>query len=440
MAKVFVSMYNFARHKDDYTIMPPFYETFVNGLKNAGNDVLCYFHKNFYMDFSGEMPKEVFEKFKSFDADIYIFFNNNFWDVTKYTDKPILVYDVDSPIFYKNLDKLKENPERYKFMTIQKGSTKVITDTFSIGDDRVGYVPPFTGVQKDENAEIKQNISFIGANWGWEGCKFVNDFMIKDISEEERYMAKMVYDEYTKEPFNTSDEIYERLGLNPKNKIKINNDMNSASRISGIKRLQYLEAISDLGLVIRGLYWSHPNTRYYPGVAFAYNKAPIFSLKENQDVFNSSKISFNINHIQAKTGFSWRVCDIMASNACLVTEYKPDYKEVFPNINLPTFTNIYEAREVCRKLLESPEERKEIVSACNEFIDKNYRFENTLGIIEDFMNVSMHDKEQEGSLEFIYDKPVKQENPAEKKIFIGNRAIRKVHHLLGIYLKKKGCI
>ena len=64
----------------------------------------------------------------------------------------------------------------------------------------------------------------------------------------------------------------------------------------------------------------------------------------------------------------------------------------------------------------------------------------TLGIIEDFMNVSMHDKEHTGSLEFIYDKPVKQENPAEKKIFIGNRAIRKVHHLLGIYLKKKGCI
>ena len=57
MAKVFVSMFNAVRNPDNYCAMPPFYESFLQGLKDQGNEILCFFHKNFARDFSEEMPE-----------------------------------------------------------------------------------------------------------------------------------------------------------------------------------------------------------------------------------------------------------------------------------------------------------------------------------------------------------------------------------------------
>lgn len=442
MAKIFVAMYNFARHSDDYTIMPPFYETFISGLRDAGNEVLVYFHKDFYKDFSGEMPSFIKEKVRKFNADLYIFFNNNFWDISKMTDKPILIYDVDSPLFYMNLDEIKANPYRYRFMTIQKNSVGMLKEQVGVDEKYARYAPPFTGIMSDKSIKPDINISFIGSNWTWEGCKFVQSFLDNPaVTNEERIMAKKVYEEYSKNPFNSSEEIYERLGFDAEHKLKFQNNMNTASRISGIKRISYLETISDLGLEIRGLYFSQGNTAFFPGVAFSFNKDTVFTRKENQDIFNRSKISFNINHIQAITGFSWRVCDIMASNAAIVTEFKPDLEESFPGVKLPTFTTKAEAYEICKRLLEDEAERKEIVAASNEIIDRMYRFDHTLKAMEDFMNVKLHSA-KEGTLEYIYEPRIMRNDrdmDDEKKnnhIFIGYRAIRKCHHLLGKFMDK----
>lgn len=446
MAKVFVAMYNFARHSADYTVMPPFYETFINGLKDAGNEVLCYFHKDFYKDFSGEMPDYIANRVKAFDADLYIFFNNNFWDITELTDKPILIYDVDSPLFYKNLDKVKSKPDRFRYMTIQKNSVDMLKELVGITGDIARYAPPFTGIMADKSVEADTNISFIGSNWTWEGCQFVQKFLDSgSTTNEDRIMARQVFEEYTRNPFSSSEEIYQQLGLEPEHKIVFRNDMNTASRISGIKRISYLETISDLGLEIHGLYFSQPNTAFFPGVAFSFNKDTVFTRQENQDIFNRSKISFNINHIQAVTGFSWRVCDIMASNAAIVTEYKPDLAEAFPGVKLPTFTTKAEAYETCKRLLENENERKEIVLASNEIIEKKYRFNNTLKEMESFLGVKMTEK-KEGSLEFIYEPrimkndvdPVLKTESKTKHIFIGYRAIRKCHHLMGKFMDKVG--
>jgi len=447
MAKIFVSMYNFARHSADYTIMPPFYETFTNGLAEAGNEVLVYFHKDFYKDFSGEMPEYIAEKVKKFNADLYIFFNNNFWDITSWTDKPILIYDVDSPLFYKNLDKVKADPNRFRYMTIQKNSVELLKEIVGVEGDIAQFAPPFTGILSDSSIEPETNISFIGSNWTWEGCRFVQQFLDNpDLANEDRLLAKKVYEEYARNPFKSSEEIYQDFGFEPEKKIVFQNDMNTASRISGIKRISYLETISDLGLEIHGLYFSQPNTAFFPGVAFSFNKDTVFTRQENQDVFNRSKLSFNINHIQAITGFSWRVCDIMASNAAIVTEYKPDLAEAFPGVRIPTFTTKAEAYEICKRLLENENERKEIVLESNEIIEKKYRFNHTLKAMEDFLGLTLH-TEGEGTLDYIYEPrimkndidPIQAEMAKDKKknhIFMGYRAVRKCHHLMGKFLDK----
>jgi hypothetical protein len=80
MAKIFVALNNMCRLPDDFCAMPPFYESFVNGLKDAGNEVLCFQTKivSGHTRCEGEIPQELAEMLRAFCPDLCIFFNNNF--------------------------------------------------------------------------------------------------------------------------------------------------------------------------------------------------------------------------------------------------------------------------------------------------------------------------------------------------------------------------
>lgn len=399
MSKIFVSMYNFSYHKNDPYILPPFYEAFVNGLKDAGNDVFCFFEKSAKL-FDEPIPEEVLEKVKAFDPDLFIFFNNTFWDITEYFDCPIIVYDVDTVNFFRNKDKIKQSIDRYHFLTFQDEAPALIQDVCGADARQIRKVPLFTGVKANPKMEQTTNISFVGWNWMWVGCDFVTEFVQKEISAEELAMARDVFYSFVKYPFKTAREIYEEKEYEVQNKLIIDDLERNTSLISGVLRARYLTAIADLGLDLRGMSWVDQSTKYYPELCLCYNKTQVFSLLENQLLYNRSKIGFNTNHIQAQSGFSWRVCDIMASNACLVSEYKPGLAKTFPGIPLPTFTSPAEAREQCQKILKEDNLRKDIVAASHEMINKNNRFKNVQDEIEDFLNITIH-ADQKGTLEVL---------------------------------------
>ena len=67
MARIFVALYNFANKKDDFNTMPPFFESFLKGLKDAGNQVLCFHHKTYGRQFNSEIPSDIKNKVKNFD-------------------------------------------------------------------------------------------------------------------------------------------------------------------------------------------------------------------------------------------------------------------------------------------------------------------------------------------------------------------------------------
>ena len=312
------------------------------------------------------------------------------------------------------------------------------------------FVHSFTEIRNDKSVVPEKNIVFVGANWTWNGCQFVRDFVQQNITEEERIAAKLVYEEFMRNPFVSSETIYTRLGMDVNKKLPISYDKEITGRISGVRRMDYLNEIADLGLELHGTYWDQENIRYFPLLALSYNKKEIFSLEENQELYNSAKIGFNVSHIQAVSGVSWRVCDIMASNAYIVTEEKESFRQLFPGLKIPTYTSKYEARILCQKLLDSEEERLEIVSECNKIIEENFRFVHILEKLESFMKMNLHGC-SEGTLQFIHDgEAVKNEKtvgvvevPKEEnreKIHLFDRAIRKTHHLMGKYLKKRGAI
>ncbi len=143
---------------------------------------------------------------------------------------------------------------------------------------------------------------------------------------------------------------------------------------------------------------------YYPELALCYNREPLFSLRDNQNFYNQSRIGICTQHIQAVSGFSWRVCDIMASNACLVTEYRPDMSSLFGSIDIPTFSTPAEARSRCKELLEHESLRKEIVEQCHEVIDARFRFRHLLEKLEDFLQMNLSAAVEEGTITYFSDK------------------------------------
>lgn len=399
MANIVVSMYNFLLKPNNVNSIPPFYEGFIKGLRDAGNKVICFEFNKVLLGNSSVIPEEYLETIKNFKPDLFIFFNNQFWDITKYFNVPIIVYDVDSPNAYYNLNGIIKNKNLYKFIVNQDSGKALIKDAIDCDSQNIKYIRPFTSV-KDENIVQDINISFCGTNWFWQDFKSVINFTNSKPNSSDIQAAKKVYDLYIQHPTMVSSEIYSQFNIEADKKLTFDNLFFYACRVSGIKRLRYLTEIADLGLEIRGQYWllKDPTLAAFPEILLSYSTEPVNSISSTQQFFNRSKLSLNTKHIQAKTGFSWRVCDILASNACLVTEPASDLNNL--GFKVPTFTSPAELREQCLKLLNNENMRKDIVAHSQEIINKNHRFKHILPEIEDFIGLKLH-SEKEGSLEII---------------------------------------
>ncbi len=122
----------------------------------------------------------------------------------------------------------------------------------------------------------------------------------------------------------------------------------------------------------------------------AYIRKKVYSVEDNQDIYNRSKIGINVSHLQAASGFPWRVMDIMASNACLVTDYHAGFKRLFGDIPIPVYESASEAYELCRQLVKDQSRRREIVLQCQETVANKYRFKHLLPKLEEYSGVTLH--------------------------------------------------
>lgn len=388
MSKIFAAFFSCAKDPNNKTAIPCFYETFIKELQNAGNELFVYISKIFGIDY-GRAPQTLLEQIKDFNPDLIILFNNAFYEIGDEFECPIFVYEVDSPLYYSNKTALKNNIERYKFIVIQEESKKILIEEYKAPEKNILIAPFFSEIKK-ENLKTEQNICFIGTKFTSSKTKTIfSEFMLNSPSTDEIETYKKLLNEYEKNPFLKKEELFEKYNITSE-KIKENFDTQRIIfYLSDYNRTKTLSLVSDLGLRIYGTDGWMTDNYNEPFLILNYDKTPVYSIKHNQDIYNSSKIGININHLQAKQAFSWRVCDIMASSACLVSEYKPDIEKRFKSIGLPLFNNPYEARELCMKLLKEENKRADIVAAQNEIIEKSYRFKNVKALIEDYFVISL---------------------------------------------------
>lgn len=400
MARIFLSFQNAIADPHNPHAMPCFYESFVDGLKAAGNDLFVYHHRNAKAHYANSgslstIPGDLLAQVKAFEPDLFLLFNNSFYDVSPHFDCPIVVYEVDSVLYYANKEALKAKPERYKYLVPQMESIRVIHEELGVDKKNIHYVPFFTSIQAEDIPQTT-NISFIGSKFTLSSVPQIwNTFRALNPSPEEVELFRQVLETVKYQPFITEEELARQLKIESPKVLRALNVKSMIASLSDTKRIQILSEVADLGLDLYGTKSWKTDMLYFPELTLSFVDKSVYSKQHNQDIYNASKLCININHIQAKTGFSWRVCDVMASNGCLVSEYAPDFKRAFPKLDLPMFTNRFEAREQCLRLLKNENLRKDIVAQCQEAIDEKYRFKHLLGRMEEILGMSLQAKVRE---------------------------------------------
>lgn len=397
MAKVLVAFYNCMNVPENPNAMPAFYETFIEGMIRAGNEVKTISHAFFGIE---SFPKidtypELEDQIKAFSPDICFIFNNCLYDISDIVDCPIVVYEVDSPNYYSNIEILKEKKDRFLHFVLQSSSRDFIRENWGIEDKYIFDVPFFTEVRA-KDCGYERNIGFIGTN-------FVNtEFSVTSIvnlakpSLRDRLIYNKILDLLENNPnieAGLVGTLINEMGIDAMKDISPSVIKGKIlTELSGEKRIGVLGTIQPLGLEIFGTKnWAD---QYYANTALAraYNPTQIYTKAHNEYIYNTSRIGINVSHLQAVTGFPWRVMDILASNACLVSDYHLGFESVFGEISgiIPTYENAGDAYRVCRELLNDEKKRRYIVAACQEYIDEKYRFINCLNLIEQYSGVSLH--------------------------------------------------
>ena len=377
MARICASFYNAVFDRNDKNKMPCWYESFFGNLKAFGNELLLFQIEEFQKEFDG-IDEEVKKKILDFDPELYISFNNVFYDLD-FLECPQLIYEADVPIYWSNKMRIKHN-KKLLFAVWGDSENQYLQEQFGIDRNRIFKVRPFTSIQCD-NAEQNIDISFIGTRFGIARKSEMGYLAEKDATAREEYYKCLTY--IVEHPYATKDELIKNNNINNKNVIEMMDIPSMLMMMSSEKRVRVLSAIADLGLKLYGtdswMYRYHFDTR----INAAYVNKEVYSLLHNQEIYNRSKLSINISHYQAKDCFPWRVLDIMASNACLVTDAWSGVKRYFPQVDIPVYKDEHQARELCKELLNNDLRRENIVAQCNEIVDENYRFIHHMAELEE---------------------------------------------------------
>lgn len=413
MAKILISYFS------DYG--EAMYDAISDILLKNGNDVFRFNINNPAVSITkwgGDCKvndKSVIKQITDFAPEIVLNFNNclpkNCYDVLSKKCK-ILLLDADGPsVAFWNKNVIKKHFDMLMFLGLQSYSKIMYEDWLKkkLNNKNYLYFPPATIVQ---NKKLKQdkNVSFIGSN-----------FYPLFIPENEKFYTKKALELYDK----FKDNYYFSFEAAKKIYRNITFDVFEAIRgfYCGQQRLQYMQQLVNLGFTFYGSRgWNH--IAYYDfELAKCFNSKNISTIEENQWVYNTSKISVNFSHPLAKSSFSWRVMDIMASGACLLMEDKPDWKDLFAKylskdvLDTIIYKDRFDMRQKAIKLLSDEDLRLKCVKELNNAIEQNGRWEVRFKDLEKFLGIKLLNLPTTGKYIVISrdEKPVKVEDSLPKQ-------------------------
>lgn len=362
-----------------------YFQNMIDSLAENGNDVfvlktngLVSFAKRNADCFFGNREKLLFE-IRNFSPDLIITPNHEIpLVILENTDCRILVYTADNPIYFHQNNYMKKNIDRYVFMHggWENFFTKYLKDHYGVREENNFFIGHVTKVHA-KKVPLKSNIIFIGFV-GWPQIAQDEFSKVQDQKQYQKLICR-----YEKEDVSSL----------PYTQLKTSNI-----------RIKTLDAIQDLGLTVYGIPSNFLNTIGYSWELFkCFNCEPVFTTQKTEELLNSALIAPHLYNYQAPIGLSWRVADVMASNACLISPPKPDLKRLSPYIDIPTYDSPAECRELCQKLLKDESRRREIVEGSQKAVEEFCRYDHTLKTISKFTGFSLINPGVQGSVVFYRD-------------------------------------
>ena len=286
--------------------------------------------------------KNLLKKIKDFNPDLVISFNNSkLPNIEKELECPILIWEADKFYYFSNPFSLKVNSSRYFFISSSLNGRDQFIEYFRATKEKTFFMPHSTSIQSKIIKQDK-NISFLG-------------------------------------------KLYDMPRTKDKNLHKI--------KLNALHRKNILSSIQDLGLKI----FTNAVPSFYDDLRHLCNEQMFhYSILHNEKIFNSSKISLNISHLQAKDStVSYRAIDIMASNSLLITE-NSKYLEFFSKKLSRIFYNTpFDLRKKIQYFLKNPNARKDMLNIQNEITKKNFLWidrvkdiEQLFGLKKDTINLT----------------------------------------------------
>lgn len=384
MAKILISYFS------DYG--EAMYDALCNELLNNGNDVLRINTEGIiiYQKWGEDCKlknESLIKKILFFKPSMVINFNNSLpIEISQRLTCPNCIIDADNPETFWNKKYLIKNYKKFIFLGLQKYSKKMYK-TFldnKINNKNYLYFPPGTSIKSQKLKKIF-NISFIGSNF----------FPLRIPNEDFFYSKNAIklFKKYKKNYYYNCNKEFKGDIKNREEYLSICETIRAF--YVGQDRLKHLSVLTDLGLTFFGVRWWNKIAYYDFDIASCFNPKKITTIADNQWVYNSSKISINISHPQAKSSFSWRVMDIMASDSCLLTEYKKDWDELFGKYiskevkEAIIYNNRYELRQKCITLLNNENLRNMCIKELQNAIKKNGRWSKRLLKLQQFTKVSI---------------------------------------------------
>lgn len=405
MARILITYYQFLIGDKKENLIC-YYEGLIKELNAYGNEVLRINMLDFHNDWKKITNREaILESIEKFVPELIITFNNQIdKKFIEITNCPIALFDADSVDLFANLDLIKKYNDRYFMVTSYEGWD----DRYSqIGftKNKVCNIHPATAIQREDLNKDK-NISFIGTNFNFENHELAN--YIKNDDKKTIYKALLHF-------WNNNDYNYKsHLETFCKDRNFTLFDLHCIFD----SRINVLNSVLDLGLNLYGSGWERLSTTNY-ALSSAFDREPKFSLKHNQDIYNSSLINLSISHPQTNGyAFPWRIYDIMASSGLLISTRADLLSKLTKGfVEIPMYDSPYDARDLCKKYLKEENLRYDLIAKSNEYIKEKGRWITNFQKIEDFLNIKLiNEKSSDFEQVIIFEKVKKEKDYLKKRI------------------------